>query len=77
MPLDDPATMQIFAEGKTEAVFQFESEGMKEICRRLKPRNIEDLAALNALYRPGPLDGGMVDDFIERHHGKKKVTYIL
>ncbi len=77
VPLDDPATMQIFAEGKTEAVFQFESEGMKEICRRLKPRNIEDLAALNALYRPGPLDGGMVDDFIERHHGKKKVTYIL
>jgi DNA polymerase III subunit alpha len=77
VPLDDPETMQIFSEGKTEAVFQFESEGMKEICRRLKPKNIEDLAALNALYRPGPLDGGMVDDFIERHHGKKKVSYIL
>ncbi len=77
VPLDDPETMKIFSEGKTEAVFQFESEGMKEICRKLKPKNIEDLAALNALYRPGPLDGGMVDDFIERHHGKKKVSYIL
>jgi len=75
--LEDPETMRIFAEGKTEAVFQFESEGMKEICRRLKPKQIEDLAALNALYRPGPLDGGMVDDFIERHHGRTKVSYIL
>ncbi|MCS6874598.1 MAG: DNA polymerase III subunit alpha [Pyrinomonadaceae bacterium] len=76
VPLDDEKCMRIFAEGKTEAVFQFESEGMKEICRKLKPKNIEDLAALNALYRPGPLDGGMIDDFIDRHHGKKKVEYI-
>lgn len=74
--LDDEKVMQIFTDGRTEAVFQFESEGMKEICRKLKPRNIEDLAALNALYRPGPLDGGMVDDFIERHHGKKSIEYI-
>jgi len=75
--LDDEKTMRLFAEGYTEAVFQFESSGMQEICRKLKPRGLEDLAALNALYRPGPLDGGMVDDFIERHHGHKTVRYIV
>lgn len=77
LPLDDEMTMQLFAEGRTEAVFQFESSGMREICRKLKPKGLEDLAALNALYRPGPLDGGMVDDFIERHHGHKSVRYIV
>ena len=77
VPLDDAKAMQLFAEGRTEAVFQFESTGMQEICRRLKPKGLEDLAALNALYRPGPLDGGMVDDFIERHHGHKSVRYIV
>ncbi|HEX8179727.1 MAG TPA: DNA polymerase III subunit alpha [Pyrinomonadaceae bacterium] len=77
IPLDDTSAMQLFAEGRTEAVFQFESQGMQEICRRLKPKGLEDLAALNALYRPGPLDGGMVDDFIERHHGHKAVRYIV
>lgn len=75
--LDDQKTMQLFAEGRTEAVFQFESSGMQEICRKLKPKGLEDLAALNALYRPGPLDGGMVDDFIARHHGQKSVRYIV
>jgi DNA polymerase III subunit alpha len=77
IPLNDEKTMQLFAEGRTEAVFQFESAGMQEICRRLKPKGLEDLAALNALYRPGPLDGGMVDDFIARHHGHKSVRYIV
>ena len=77
IPLNDELTMQLFAEGSTEAIFQFESTGMQEICRRLKPKGLEDLAALNALYRPGPLDGGMVDDFIERHHGNKSVRYIV
>lgn len=75
--LNDGETMAVFAEGRTDAVFQFESSGMQEICRKLKPKNIEDLAALNALYRPGPLDGGMVDDFIQRHHGKKSVRYLV
>jgi DNA polymerase-3 subunit alpha len=75
--LDDQQTMQLFAEGRTEAVFQFESSGMREICRKLKPKGLEDLAALNALYRPGPLDGGMVDDFINRHHGQKSVRYLV
>ncbi|CDM64813.1 DNA polymerase III subunit alpha [Pyrinomonas methylaliphatogenes] len=77
IPTDDPATMRLFAEGRTEAIFQFESPGMQEICRRLKPKNLEDLAALNALYRPGPLDGGMVEDFIARHHGERAVRYIV
>jgi DNA polymerase-3 subunit alpha len=75
--LDDEKTMGLFGEGKTEAIFQFESSGMQEICRRLKPKELEDLAALNALYRPGPLDGGMVDDFIARHRGEKRVQYIV
>src|SRR5438309_3244805 len=75
--LNDQTTMQLFSEGRTDAIFQFESSGMQELCRKLKPKNIEDLSALNALYRPGPIDGGMVDDFIQRHHGKKQVRYIV
>ncbi|GAC1446863.1 MAG: DNA polymerase III subunit alpha [Pyrinomonadaceae bacterium] len=75
--LDDEKTMRLFADGQTEAIFQFESTGMQEICRRLKPHGLEDLAALNALYRPGPLDGGMIDDFIDRHHGVRAVRYIV
>src|SRR2546428_5303873 len=75
--LNDSKTMQMFAEGRTDAIFQFESSGMQDICRKLKPQGIEDLSALNALYRPGPIDGGMVDDFILRHHGKKSVRYIV
>src|SRR5437763_1683980 len=75
--LNDSKTMQLFSDGMTDAVFQFESSGMQEICRKLKPKTIEDLSALNALYRPGPIDGGMVDDFILRHHGKKSVRYIV
>src|SRR5260370_28646785 len=69
--------MQLFAEVRTDAIFHIESSGMQEICRKLKPKSIEDLSALNALYRPGPIDGGMVDDFILRHHGKKSVRYIV
>ncbi|PWT91985.1 MAG: DNA polymerase III subunit alpha, partial [Blastocatellia bacterium] len=75
--LNDAKTMAVFGEGRTEAVFQFESSGMQEICRKLKPKGLEDLAALNALYRPGPLDGGMVEEFILRHHGKKSVRYLV
>lgn len=75
--LNDEKTMQLFGEGKTDAVFQFESSGMQEICRRLKPKELEDLSALNALYRPGPIDGGMIEEFILRHRGEKKVEYLL
>ncbi|MCB1023404.1 MAG: DNA polymerase III subunit alpha [Acidobacteria bacterium] len=75
--LKDEKAMDLFGRGLTDAIFQFESGGMQEICRRLKPKELEDLAALNALYRPGPLDGGMVDDFIARHRGEKPVRYIV
>jgi DNA polymerase-3 subunit alpha len=75
IPLEDPDALRVFGEGRTDAIFQFESSGMKEICRKLGPEGIDDLAALNALYRPGPIDSGMVDDFIDRRHGRKKVTF--
>jgi len=77
IPTNDPKTMELFCEGRTEAIFQFESSGMADMCRRLRPKELEDLSALNALYRPGPLDGGMIDDFIDRHRGLKKVEYIV
>jgi DNA polymerase III subunit alpha len=75
--LEDAETMKVFGDGRTEAVFQFESSGMAEITRRLKPKRLEDLSALNALYRPGPLDGGMVEDFIQRHRGEKPVRFLI
>jgi DNA polymerase-3 subunit alpha len=65
----DKESMELFGEGRTDAIFQFESTGMKAMCRNMRPTGLEDLAALNALYRPGPLDGGMIDDFIARHKG--------
>jgi DNA polymerase-3 subunit alpha len=75
LPLDDPPVYDLFSRGRTDGVFQFESRGMKDILRRLKPERFEDLIALNALYRPGPLRGGLIDDFIKRRHGKVKVRY--
>jgi DNA polymerase III subunit alpha len=77
LPLDDAATYELFARGDTTAIFQFESHGMRDILRRYQPARFEDLTALNALYRPGPIQGGMIDDFIARKQGKKKVTYDL
>jgi DNA polymerase III subunit alpha len=77
LPLDDAATYQLFSRGDTTAIFQFESHGMRDILRRYQPSRLEDLTALNALYRPGPIQGGMIDDFINRKHGKKKVAYDL
>jgi DNA polymerase-3 subunit alpha len=75
LPLDDPKVYELFCRAGTSGVFQFESGGMKDILRRLKPERFEDLVALNALYRPGPLGGGLIDDFIKRRHGKVKVEY--
>jgi DNA polymerase-3 subunit alpha len=77
IPTNDLKTMELFGEGRTEAIFQFESSGMQDMCRKLRPKELEDLSALNALYRPGPLDGGMIDDFIDRHRGIKEVEYIV
>jgi DNA polymerase-3 subunit alpha len=75
LALDDEATYQIFSKGFTSGVFQFESRGMRDILRKYQPTRIEDLCALNALYRPGPIQGGMIDDFIDRKHGRRQVTY--
>jgi len=75
--LDDADTYKLFARGDTTAIFQFESHGMRDILRRYQPARIEDLTALNALYRPGPIQGGMIDDFIKRKHGTTKVSYEL
>src|SRR6201999_978268 len=73
-PLDDAETYQgVFSKGLTSGVFQFESPGMRDILRRYQPDRLDDLIALNALYRPGPMD--MIDDFIERKNGRMEVTY--
>jgi len=77
LPLDDASTYAIFSLADVSGIFQFESHGMREILRRYQPTRLEDLTALNALYRPGPIQGGMIDDFIARKHGKKKVVYDL
>ncbi|HLZ90246.1 MAG TPA: DNA polymerase III subunit alpha [Candidatus Acidoferrum sp.] len=77
LALDDADTYKLFARGDTTAIFQFESHGMRDILRRYQPTRIEDLTALNALYRPGPIQGGMIDDFIKRKHGTTKVAYEL
>ena len=75
--LDDKETYEVFGKGYTSGVFQFESPGMRDILRRYQPSRIEDLTALNALYRPGPIQGGMIDDFIERKWGRRAVQYDL
>jgi DNA polymerase III subunit alpha len=77
IPLDDAKTYQLFSEGCTYGVFQFESSGMRELLRKAKPSRLDDLIALNALYRPGPLKSGMVDDYISRKQGKTDVKYEL
>ncbi len=78
IPLDDKETYEkVFHRALTSGVFQFESGGMRDVLRRYKPESIEDLTALNALYRPGPIQGGMIDDFIERKWGRRKVEYLL
>jgi len=77
IPLDDEKTYKLFSDGQTYGVFQFESSGMRELLRKAKPARLDDLIALNALYRPGPLKSGMVDDFIARKQGKTEVKYEL
>lgn len=77
LPLDDEKTFKLIQEGKTSGVFQLESSGIKEVLRKLKPEKFEDIIAVNALYRPGPLGSGMVDDFILRKHGKQKIEYLF
>jgi len=78
IPLDDTVTYEkVFHRALTSGVFQFESGGMRDVLRRYKPNTVEDLTALNALYRPGPIQGGMIDEFIERKWGRRAVEYEL
>jgi DNA polymerase-3 subunit alpha len=77
LDFNDPATYRLLASGETTGVFQLESSGMKDLLVRLKPESFDEIIALVALYRPGPLDSGMVDDFVARKHGKKKVEYLV
>jgi DNA polymerase-3 subunit alpha len=78
IPLNDEDTYKkVFHKGLTSGVFQFESQGMRDVLRRYQPTSVEDLTALNALYRPGPIQGGMIDDFIDRKWGRKKVDFEL
>ncbi len=75
IPLDDAETFDLLKKGETTAVFQLESRGMKELIKRLQPDCFEDIVALVALFRPGPLQSGMVDDFINRKHGRAELAY--
>jgi len=75
LPLDDEETYQLLSSGDTTGVFQLESQGMRELLRKLKPSTFKDLVALVALYRPGPLGSGMVEDFIKRRHRKGQIRY--
>ena len=75
--LTDAATYRLLSAGDTTGVFQLESSGMKDLLVRLKPEFFEDIIALVALYRPGPMESGMIDDYVARKHGKKTVQYLV
>ncbi|RAS69202.1 DNA polymerase III alpha subunit [Vibrio diazotrophicus] len=75
IPLDDPASFRVLQNSETTAVFQLESRGMKDLIKRLQPDCFEDIIALVALFRPGPLQSGMVDNFIDRKHGREAISY--
>ena len=75
IPLDDAPTYRLFADAQTNGVFQFESSGMREVLRKAKPQRFDDLIALNALYRPGPLGGGVIDDYIKQKEGTQKIKH--
>ena len=75
LPLDDAPTYRLFAEAQTNGIFQFESSGMREVLRKAKPQRFDDLIALNALYRPGPLGGGVISDYIRQKEGTQKITH--
>jgi len=74
--LDDPEVYDLFAKGETTGIFQFESSGMRDYLRKLHPESFTDLTVMNALYRPGPLDSGMIDTYIERKKGARNIKYL-
>ncbi len=75
IPLDDKKTYQLFSNGETVGIFQFESSGMRDYLCKLKPESLDELTAMNALYRPGPLDSNMTDEYIDRKRGLKEIKY--
>ncbi len=75
LPLDDPQTYALLSRGELEGIFQLESSGMRQIVRELKPSNLEDISSVLALYRPGPLDAGLIPKFINRKHGRERIQY--
>ncbi len=75
IPIDDPKTFKLFSRAQTMGIFQLESSGMRDLLKKLKSENFEDIVALLALYRPGPIGSGMLDDFMKRKHGEIEVTY--
>ena len=75
IPLDDQKTYELLCKGDTDGVFQLESSGMKNLVKRLKPSTFDDIGSLVALFRPGPLNSGMVDEFVDRKHGRREVVY--
>ena len=74
-PLDDPQTFALLCRGETKGIFQLESGGIRDLLQKMKPDHFDDIIATNALYRPGPLEGGMVDDYVAVKHGRKKPEY--
>ncbi len=76
IPLDDAATFALLQRGETKGVFQLESGGIRDLLQRMKPDQFSDIIATNALYRPGPLEGGMVDDYVAVKHGRKEAVYL-
>ena len=77
LTLDDENVFKLIQSGKTLGLFQIESDGMQDLAKRLKPTNFEDIIAMLALYRPGPMDSGMLDDYIERKHKRKEISYFF
>ncbi|WP_201353495.1 DNA polymerase III subunit alpha [Hydrogenimonas urashimensis] len=77
LPMDDPKVYETIRSGETVGMFQIESGGMQQLNAKLKPDSFEDLVAVLALYRPGPMESGMLDDFIERKHGRQEITYMF
>ena len=75
LPMDDPKAFQLLAKGELGGIFQLESSGMRQVVRDLKPSNLEDISSILALYRPGPLDAGLIPKFINRKHGREQIEY--
>ena len=75
IPLEDPAVLDLFCRGETKGIFQFESSGIRTLLQRMQPDHFGDIIATNALYRPGPLEGGMLDDYLDVKHGRKQAVY--